>query len=330
VKYFYFEEMPDFRKGERWTSVGGTKINWKSFFNLLITVMRSDAVFFLGAIRPLPWQILLLFLSCLMRKRVFVASESLKTRSFPKWITALFSALSPNFTLLAMGKGCKGDFNRLGFNGRCLKFSFYENYPELDTAIKDGKYSAQIVRILLVGRLIKRKNFELVLRSLRDYHGKKSIRIDIAGDGELLGQLSSIADDVMKNESITVHFHGHIEAEALNDLFKSATLFVCPSLYEGWGVVLNHALHYGLPILALNSVRSAEGYLVDDRVNGKISTLDSFKDDLLKMFDSDLSAMSHNSFKLNEQWRLGIAQQRFVKIVQCNKQFTTGVFSEAI
>jgi glycosyltransferase involved in cell wall biosynthesis len=330
VQYFYFQEMPDFRKGERWTSDGGTKIHWMSFFNLLVTMIRSDVVFFLGAIRPLPWQILLLTLSCLMRKKVFVASEGLKTRSFSKLIKAIFSVLSPHFTLLAMGKGCKGDFKRLGFNGRCLKFSFYESYPKLDHAINKKKYSAPIVRILLVGQLIKRKNFELVLNSLRDYHGKKRIRVDIAGNGQLLRKLSSIANDVMKNKNITVYFHGHIEAEALNDFFKKATLFACPSLYEGWGVVLNHALHYGLPILALNSVRSAEGYLVNDKVNGRISTLDSFKNDLLKMIDSDLSSMSDNSFKLNEYWKLEVAKDRFIKIIQSNERFKLGVFSELV
>ena len=78
---------------------------------------------------------------------------------------------------------------------------------------------------------------------------------------------------------------------------------------------MNNALHYGLPILALDSVRSAEGYLVNDKVNGRISTLDSFKDDLLKMIDSDLSSMSDNSFKLNEQWKLGVAKHRFIKII---------------
>lgn len=322
--------MPNFRKGEQWASSGGTKIYWMSFFNFMLSVIRSDVVFFLGAIRPLPWQILLLTLSCLMRKRVFVASEGLKKRSFSKLIKAIFSVLSPHFTLLAMGKGCRGDFKRLGFNGRCLKFSFYENYPELDHEINYNKYSAPIVRILLVGQLIKRKNFELVLKSLRDYHGKKRIRVDIAGDGELLRKLSSIANDVTKNKNITVCFHGHVEAAALHDLFINATLFVCPSFYEGWGVVLNNALHYGLPILALDSVRSAEGYLVNDKVNGRISTLDSFKDDLLKMIDSDLSSMSDNSFKLNEQWKLGVAKHRFIKIIQSNEQFTSGVFSKAV
>ncbi len=322
--------MPVFRKGERWSSDGGTKIDWISVFQLLVTIIRSDVIFFLGAFRPLPWQPFLLFFSCFLRKRTFVASEGFKTKYFSRWITALFYYLSAHFTLLAIGGGCREDFNRIGFKGRCLKFSFYEEYPVLDHAVQDGKYSSPLVRILLVGRLIKRKNFELVLESLRDYHGKKSIRVDIAGDGELLGQLSSIADHVLKNENIRVYFHGHIEAEALNDLFVNATLFVCPSLYEGWGVVLNHALHYGLPILALSTVRSADGYLVNDGVNGKISTFNSFKDDLLKMIDSDLSAMSHNSFKLNEQWRLETAQQRFYKIVQCNKRFTSGVFSEAI
>ena len=321
--------MPEFRKGERWSSDGGTKINYTSFFILLNTLIRSDVVFFLGAIRPLPWQVALLLISCLMRKRTFVASEGLKTKDFSKWITALFSVLSPHFTLLAMGKGCREDFDRLGFNGRCLKFSFYEKYPKVDCGKNNEKYSANIVRILLVGRLIKRKNFALVLESLKDYHGKKNIRIDIAGDGELLGQLSSIAHNLMSNEKVTVHFHGHMEEQALNDLYLNATLFVCPSLYEGWGVVLNHALHYGLPILALDSVRSAEGYLINNRINGTISTLESFKDDLLTMIESDLTSMSHNSFKLNEQWTLSTAQQRFVKILKFNEQFTSGVFSLA-
>lgn len=320
--------MPHFRKGERWNSGGGTKIRWGSLFKLFLTMMRSDVVFFLGAIRPMPWQILLLASSCLLRKKIFVASEGVRRGSVTKLSNAFFAALSPHFTLLAMGSGCEKDFRHLGFSGECLKFSFYESYPEVERPISDEKYSTNEVRILLVGRLIKRKNFELVLSSLQNYRGSKNIRVDIAGDGELRDKLAAIARELMKNKNISVIFHGHVEVEDLNKLFASATLFVCPSLYEGWGVVLNNALHYGLPILALNSVRSAEGFLVINDVNGKISTLDSFNNDLLKMVDSDLSCMSYQSFKLNEQWRLDVASSRFMAVVKSGAQFSEGVFSD--
>lgn len=328
VKYFYFDEIADFRKGERWSSDQGIKIYWASFLQLLNSIIRSDVVFFLGAFRPLPWQVLLLTISCLMRKKIFVASEGLKTKSTSKLTIAFFSIFSPYFTLLAIGKGCRDDFYNIGFDGRCLKFSFYEEYPKINLTTYERKYVTQEVRILLVGRLIKRKNFELVIESLRDYSGKKEIRVDVAGEGEMMSHLNSFADEVMKNKNIKIYFHGHIETKSLNELFMNATLFVCPSLYEGWGVVMNHALHYGLPILALNSVRSAEGYLVEDEVNGKISTLEFFKADLFKMIDSDLTSMSHNSILLNRLWRLETAKKRFIKIVNSNEQFTSGVFSE--
>ena len=61
-------------------------------------------------------------------------------------------------------------------------------------------------------------------------------------------------------------FHGYIERSALIDLYQSCSLFVLPSLSEGYGIALAEALYFGLPVIATNVAAIPE--LITDGVNG--------------------------------------------------------------
>jgi glycosyltransferase involved in cell wall biosynthesis len=68
---------------------------------------------------------------------------------------------------------------------------------------------------------------------------------------------------------------GYVPQDQLPQYLADATCLVLPSVTtelarEPWGVVVNEAMHAGLPVVASDAVGAAAGGLVQDGVNGRI------------------------------------------------------------
>lgn len=105
-------------------------------------------------------------------------------------------------------------------------------------------------RFLYVGRLSPEKNLAFLLRvfalpSMVDFH------LTLAGNGPEREALRSLAG---KN----VTFAGHVPNERIHEVYATHDVFVLPSLSETWGLVVEEALYYGLPVLVSSSVGSVE------------------------------------------------------------------------
>src|SRR5262249_36569992 len=64
-----------------------------------------------------------------------------------------------------------------------------------------------------------------------------------------------------------IEYAGFQAPEALPEFFARAHVFVLPSRYDGWGVVVNQALAAGLPVICSDAVGAGHD-LVMDEVNG--------------------------------------------------------------
>jgi glycosyltransferase involved in cell wall biosynthesis len=116
-------------------------------------------------------------------------------------------------------------------------------------------------RFLFVGRLIERKGVEVLLAAFREI---EAAELWIAGDGPLLGRVEEAA-----RRDGRVRLFGHADMLALDDLYRSADALVLPSYHDVWGLVVNEAQAYGLPVIATEEVGAAAD-LIDPGVNGFI------------------------------------------------------------
>jgi len=101
--------------------------------------------------------------------------------------------------------------------------------------------------VVMVSRLRPEKDIETLLRAaslvVREY---PSFRLEIAGDGLLLGDLRCLAEKLGLEGK--VRFLG--EVQDIPALLAQASLFVLPSLTEGLSLTLLEAMARGLPVVA--------------------------------------------------------------------------------
>lgn len=107
-----------------------------------------------------------------------------------------------------------------------------------------------LFRVLFVGRVGPRKGIHRLL-SVWNRLGLPNSELCLAGVDEFpRGYLSRILG--------SARHLGHLSADKLAPLYQRASLFVLPSLVEGFGLVLLEALAHGAPILASNHTAAPE------------------------------------------------------------------------
>lgn len=103
-----------------------------------------------------------------------------------------------------------------------------------------------------VSTLQPRKNYQMLIRAFQPIAQKHPHNLIIAGGkGWMYEQM--IAEVADQNLAGRVHFVGYAEDVDLPALYSDATLFVFPSLYEGFGLPLLEAMACGVPVLASNA-----------------------------------------------------------------------------
>jgi len=116
-----------------------------------------------------------------------------------------------------------------------------------------------------VGRLVKRKGFEYLIRSLK--YLDANIHLLIVGDGPERTPLEAEAKDLELANRVT--FLGNISEKEKFQYLQDSDLYVLSSLHEGFGIVIQEAMQVGLPVVSTNHggqvdlIKNGEnGYLV--------------------------------------------------------------------
>jgi glycosyltransferase involved in cell wall biosynthesis len=120
------------------------------------------------------------------------------------------------------------------------------------------------VTYLFCGQMIARKAVDQLLAAFATL--PENARLLLVGREAELPQLLARLPATVRGRVTYAGFHA---PEALPRFFAQADVFVLPSRYDGWGVVVNQALGAGLPIIASDQVGAAHE-LVREGENGFI------------------------------------------------------------
>jgi glycosyltransferase involved in cell wall biosynthesis len=131
---------------------------------------------------------------------------------------------------------------------------------------RDLGFALEIPVILFSGKLISKKRPLDLLRAFEQVSKNHRCGLVFLGDGQQREELQAYAN---KRRLANVRFVGFKNQTEIAPYFAMSDVFVLPSGFEPWGLVVNEAMCFGLPIIASDKVGAA-GDLVEPGVNGFI------------------------------------------------------------
>ena len=115
------------------------------------------------------------------------------------------------------------------------------------------------LQLLAVGSIVPRKAYDILVRALAAA-ADKPWRLRIAGptdrDPQALAGLQTAIGETGFSDRINLI--GPVSTAQLDTLYAAADLFLMPSLYEGYGMVLAEAMARGLPIVCTTGGAAAQ------------------------------------------------------------------------
>jgi glycosyltransferase involved in cell wall biosynthesis len=186
------------------------------------------------------------FLILFNRSKAMLALESSlyesKTKGPSGWFKKQF--LANIQTVFASGEPHLALLSALGFKGKIQKTTGVGIFNYVNkTAFKSpfqGKF-------LYVGRLAAEKNLSLLIEV---FNALPQFSLTIVGEGPENVVLKAHA-------SANIRLLGYIPNDQLAKIYEEHDIFILPSLKEPWGLVVEEALYYGLPVVVSNRVGCA-------------------------------------------------------------------------
>lgn len=194
-------------------------------------------------------------LSPVFYKNCFFTIHDMSLYAFPKWFRLLYRivyktnyAIQAKFSrgIFTVSEFSKGEIEKY-LSVDADKITVLRNSVDTSTSQETGNASVshRTKEILLVGTLEPRKNIEFVVNAFLMANINDYKLIVVGGGGSAFSKVT-----YSQHENIV--FSGYLSDEELLRKYKEASVFVYPSLYEGFGLPPLEAMQHGCPVMASN------------------------------------------------------------------------------
>ena len=137
-----------------------------------------------------------------------------------------------------------------------------KEFLKIEHEIEDKKIA------LYVGRFAPEKNLFTLLAAVRKLKEKRNdFRLHLIGKGEQKIEILNYCNQY--NLQDNVYVYDYMKAQELVAFYKMADVFVLPSSYEPWGLVVNESLACNLPVVASRNVGCVDDLIKEDE-NGDL------------------------------------------------------------
>jgi glycosyltransferase involved in cell wall biosynthesis len=132
---------------------------------------------------------------------------------------------------------------------------------------------SDVPRLAVVGRLVPHKRVEHAIEVLaRLQDSWPGMRLSVVGEGWWEPQLRAAAE--AHGVSELVDFLGFLPDQAKHEELARAWVHLCPSVKEGWGLVVSEAGSHGVPTVGYRSSGGLRESIVDGRTGVLVDDLD--------------------------------------------------------
>jgi len=300
------------------------KLSWISRIRFVINTFRKNDFFIVNGYNNYPF-ILTFILNVFSFKKKYIAAESdtqlripkNSLKRFMKW--AYLSLVFRNKYVLGFAGGSNSHKELFRCYG--MKEDRIFLMPMMVDNKKfycDNKVYPKPFTFLYVGRLIKHKNVEQLIQQFYINFSDKDAVLKIVGGGE---QGEYLID---KYASEKVIFRGKKFNQELISEYLRASCFVCPSLFEPWGLVVNEALSAGLPIIANEEVGACFDLIKDKETGFIAADIEEFGQMMLALFNDAelLNRYSRNASDLmKNKWNYDLYNNCLNKAIKKVEQW---------
>ena len=156
--------------------------------------------------------------------------------------------------IASIGAFAENDYRDRFPEPRHFRIPYFCDLDAFLTAPRRDRTDGKIV-FLFCGQMIARKGLDLLFAAFAEL-GNNAHLLLIGREAELPAKLPE-----------RCVYAGFQPPEELPRFFAQADVFVLPSRYDGWGVVVNQAIGAGLPVICSDLVGAGHD-LVDEEMNG--------------------------------------------------------------
>lgn len=165
--------------------------------------------------------------------------------------------------------------------------------------------------VLYVGYFVSRKGLHHLIQAFQAVASKNDV-LALVGSGPEEKRLRA-----MSHGDQRIIFPGYLEGPEKTSWYAAADLFVLPTLHDPWGLVVNEAMAYGLPIVVTDRAGCALDLVTDNGVIVPAANVNALQSALENLLNND---------GLREE--MGDKSRK--RIRQYNTSYATGIFGEAI
>lgn len=200
----------------------------------------------------------------------------------------------------------------------------YKDVLGIDTEVKinprsfvsEKKCDIHAKRFFMATRFVYAKGLDLMMESFEKFCEKDNEwQLDIIGDGDLMDQI--VKDAKKRNIDHRVNFIGYTnEAEKF---YLNSSVFLLPSRWEGWPMVIMEAFEFGLPVIAYHM--GAMDLIIEDGKTGFLPEAfdtSKFADAMLRLaHDEELRRkMSLNAIEKSKDFDMDKTVEEWNKLFQ--------------
>lgn len=165
--------------------------------------------------------------------------------------------------------------------------------------------------VLSVGQFVHRKGYDLLLKHWKNVN--TDIGLYIIG-GKPTEEYLKLKEEAGCSK---IYFKDFMSKDQLAEYYKIADLFVLPTREDIWGLVINEAMAFGVPVITTDKcVAGLE--MIESDVNGRIVSIDAVWDkEIIEILDiADYCSMKRECLRIAQEYTTENMAKRHIEIFE--------------